>query len=95
MVKVGPKVKTLGPSVFYENLGYFEKLLLFARVLSLVRILAILNHIWGVKTQKLSEKGYFMDAESARKTLKTFNLTIINAILMKLTTISYLHVCVN
>ena len=36
-----------------------------------------------------------MDAESVRKTLKTFNLTTKNAILMKLTTIMYLHESVN
>ena len=36
-----------------------------------------------------------MDAESVRKTLKTFNLTIPNAILMKCTTIMYLHESVN
>ena len=32
-----------------------------------------------------------MDAESVPKTLKVFNLTTANAILMKLTTIMYLH----
>ena len=32
-----------------------------------------------------------MDAESVRKTLKTFNLTTTNDILMKLTTIMYLY----
>ena len=32
-----------------------------------------------------------MEAESTRKTLKTFNLTTTNAILMKLTTIMYLY----
>ena len=36
-----------------------------------------------------------MDAESGRKTLKTFNLTTTNAIIMKLTTIMYLHESVN
>ena len=36
-----------------------------------------------------------MDAESERKTMKTFNLTTTNAILMKLTTIMYLHESVN
>ena len=37
-----------------------------------------------------------MNAESARKTLKkTFNLATTNAILMKLTTIMYLHESVN
>ena len=32
-----------------------------------------------------------MDAQSVRKTLKTFNLTTSNAIMMKLNTIIYLH----
>ena len=36
-----------------------------------------------------------MDAESVRKTLEFFNLTTTNAILMKLTTIMYLHESVN
>ena len=36
-----------------------------------------------------------MDAESVRKTLKTFNLTTTNAFLMKLTKIMYLHESVN
>ena len=35
--------------------------------------------------------GHFVDAESVRKTLKIFNLPTTNAILMKLTTIKYLH----
>ena len=36
-----------------------------------------------------------MDAELVRKTLKIFNLTTTNTILMKLTTIMYLHESVN
>ena len=32
-----------------------------------------------------------MDSESVRKALKIFNLTIANAILMKLTTVMYLY----
>ena len=32
-----------------------------------------------------------MDAESVQKTLKIFNLTTTNAMLIKLTTIVYLH----
>ena len=60
--------------------------LFVARVLPLVRILTILNHIWGSKSPKTSQKCHFMDAESVRKTLKTFNLTSTNAIMMKLST---------
>ena len=49
----------------------------------------------GVRGQKPRKKGHFVDVESVRKTLKTFNLTTTNAILMKLTTIVYLHKSVN
>ena len=48
VIKVGPKVKTLGSSLFHENSNpsnFFKRMLLFARVLFLVRILAILHHI--------------------------------------------------
>ena len=44
-----------------------------------------------VRAQKPHKKGHLMDAKSVRKTLKTFNLTISNAIMMKLTTIMYLQ----
>ena len=60
---------------------------LFAIVLPLARIL--------VRPQKPVEKGYFVDAKSVRQTLKIFNLTTTNAILVKLTTIMYLHESVN
>ena len=49
----------------------------------------------GVKAQKPPKKYHFVYAESVRKTLKFFNLTAKNAILMKLTTIMYLHESVN
>ena len=68
---------------------------LFDRVLPLLRISAISDHIGGVRAQKPPKKGYFVDAESVRKTLEIFNLTTTNAILMKLTTIMYLHESVN
>ena len=67
----------------------------FVRVLILVRISAILDYIWGSKGQKPPKKGYFINAESVRKTLETFNLATTYAILMKLTTIMYLHESVN
>ena len=44
---------------------------------------------WGIRTQKSPKKGYFIDAESKRKTLKTFSSAITKTILMKLTTIMY------
>ena len=49
----------------------------------------------GVRAQKPPKKGHFMDAGIVRKTLKTFKLTIANAILMKLTMIMYFHESVN
>ena len=97
-VKVGSKMLTLGPSFFhkYSNLSKnFQTVFLFPRVLPLVRISELLDHTGGVRTQKPPKKGYFVDAESVRKTLEIFNLTTTNAILMKLTTIMYLHESVN
>ena len=68
---------------------------LFDRI-PLLRISAILDHIGGVRAQKPPKKGYFVDAESVRKTLEIVNLTTTaNAILMKLTRIMYLHESVN
>ena len=67
----------------------------FARVLPLVRILAILHHTEGVRVQTPPKKGSFVDAESVRKILEIFNLTTTNAILMKLTAIMYLYESVN
>ena len=69
---------------------------MFARVLPLVRILAILDHIGVVRAKKPLKKRYFVDAKSVRKTYaKIFNLTTTNAILMKLTKIMYLYESVN
>ena len=68
---------------------------LFARVLPQVRISAILDHLEEVRAQKPPKKGYFVDAELVLKMLEIFNLTTTNAILMKLTTIMYLHDSVN
>ena len=70
-------------------------MIFFAILLPLVRISTILDYIWGVRTQKPVKKGYFVDVQSVRKTLEIFNLTIANAILMKLATIMYLHKSVN
>ena len=95
-LKAGPKVQTLDPSVFhkYSNPSKtFQTVFLFARVVPLVRILAILVYIGGVRAQKPPKKGYFVDDESLSKMLKSFNLTTENPILNKLTTIVYLHEC--
>ena len=45
----------------------------------------------GLRAKKPLKMGHFMDAESRLKALKIFNLTTTNPILMKLTTIMYLH----
>ena len=68
---------------------------LFARALPLVRISAILDHTGGVRAQKPPKRGYYLEAESVRKTLEIFNLTTANAMLKKLTTFMYLHEIVN
>ena len=49
----------------------------------------------GGMAQNPPQKGYFVDADSVRKTLEIFNSTTTDAILMKLTTIRYLHESVN
>ena len=59
-IKVGPKVVPLGPSLFhkYSNPSkIFQPVFLFARVLTLVRILAILNHIWGARAKNLPKNA--------------------------------------
>ena len=59
VVKVGPKMQTLGSFLFHQNsntLNFFETMLLFARVLPLVRIPATLHYVWGSKGQKTSQK---------------------------------------
>ena len=100
-LKAGPKVLTLDRSVFhkYSNPSKnFQTVFLFARVVPLVRISAILDYIGGMggeggKGSKTSQKGYFVDDESLSKMLESFNLTTANPILNKLTTIVYLHEC--
>ena len=65
-------------------------------IVPLVRISLILDpYFWVVRVQKLPKKNHLVDAESARKTLKNFNLATTNTILLKLTTIMYLHESVN
>ena len=97
-VKLGRKVLTLSPFLFhkYSNPSKkFQTVFLFARVLPLLRISAILDHIWRVRTQKTSQKGQFRGCWTVRKILDIFNLTTTNAILMKLTTIMYFHESLN
>ena len=97
-LKVKPKVLTLGPTLFhkYSNPSkHFQTVFQFARVLPLVKMLSILKPIGGVRAQKPPKKGYFVDAKSVRKTLEVFNLTTANTVLMKLTTIMFLHQSIN
>ena len=94
-VEVRPKVLTLGPSLFhnYSNRSKnFLTVFLFARILPLVRISAILDHIVRARTQKLPNRTI---SWMLNRFAKMFNLTATNAILMKLTTIMYLHESVN
>ena len=56
---------------------------LFARILFLVRILTILDHIEGVRAQKPPKNGSFVDAKSVRKILEINNRNLI-ASLVKL-----------
>ena len=95
-LKAGPKVLTLDPSVFHKYLNpskNFQTVFLFARVVTLVRITAILDYIGEVRAQKPPKKAYCVDDESLSKMLESFNLTTANPILNKLTTIVYLHEC--
>ena len=95
-LKAGPKVLTLGPSVFHKNSNpskNSQTVFLFARALPLVGILPILDYIGGIRAQKPPKKGYFVDSELLSKILEMFNLTTANSILNKLNTIVYLHDC--
>ena len=61
-VKVGPKVLTLSPSFLHKNLNpskNLEAISLFAKVLPLVRISGILDHIRLSKGPKTSQKALF------------------------------------
>ena len=55
----GPKVQTLDSYRFYESFNFFSNNVFFTRVLPLVRISAILDHIWEIKGPKTSKKGPF------------------------------------
>ena len=92
------------PSNFFFNFGYILplepkwKLLKYSSTITFLCLkntsgenFSKIKHIWGIKGKKTPKKGHFMDAESVRKTLKIYNLTTKNAILIKLTRILYLH----
>ena len=62
VVKVGPQVQTLDPSLFQENSNppnFFQTMFLFVRVLFLVKISAILDNILVIKHTKASLKEPF------------------------------------
>ena len=59
---VGPKVLTLGPSLLHKQSNpskVFQAVFLTARVLPLLRILALLDNTGGSKDLKTSQKGLF------------------------------------
>ena len=95
MVKVERKVQTLGPPLFHENSipsnFFFKQCFCLLEYYLKQECRQYWTIFGGIMTQKPSREGHFMDAESVRKTLKTFNLTTTNDILMKLTTIMYLY----
>ena len=98
VVKVGPKVQTLGPSLFYENTdpsNFFKQFFCLLEYYLCWEFRLYWTIFGEVRAQKPPKKDHFTNAESVRKTLKTFNFTTTNAILMKLTTIIYLHEGVN
>ena len=98
MVKVGPKVQTLGPSLFHENSNpssFFKQCCYLLEYYLWWEFRQYWTIFGEVRTQKLPKKSHFGNVESTRKTLKYFNLTIANALLMKLTTIMFLHESVN
>ena len=86
-------------SLKFESFKFFQTMLLFLRVLPLVRISTILGYILGRKgpnppKKNSPKKSHFMNAESTCRT-RIFNLTITNAILIRLPMIMYLHENVN
>ena len=90
VVKVGPKVQTLGPSLFHECLNpssFFNQWFCLLEYYLWWEFRQYWTIFGRANAQKPPKKGYFMDAESVRKTLKTFKLITINAILIRRTTI--------
>ena len=91
------KTKTGGQSFFFMKTQilqfFFQTIFLFARVLPLLRMSAKLDHILGSKVPKSSQKGSFHGCCIGVPNFE--NLTTTIAILMKLTTIMYLHESVN
>ena len=90
VVKVGPKVQTWVrlfsmkawiPQIFFNQVFCLLEYYLWWEFRQYWTIFGRAN------AQKPPKKGYFMDAESVRKTLKTFKLITTNAILIRRTTI--------
>ena len=98
VVKVGLKVQTLGPFFFYESSNpsnFFKQCFCLLEYKLWWEFRQCWTIFGRVRAPNPSKKGHFMDAESVRKSLKTFSLTTTTAILIKLTTIMYLHDSVN
>ena len=90
VVKVGPKVQTLGPSLFHECLNpssFFNQWFCLLEYYLWWEFRQYWTIFGRANAQKPPKKGYFMDAESVRKTLKTFKLITTNVILIRRTTI--------
>ena len=59
-IKIGPKVLTLGLFLFHKNsnpLKNFQTMFLFARVLPLVRISTMLDHIWELGSKNFPKRA--------------------------------------
>ena len=83
-VKVGPKKQT-SPCRFRKSSSFLkiiQTVLLYTNILSVVKISAKSDIIWGSKSRNPPKKGHLMNAELVGKTLKIFNLTATNAIRM-------------
>ena len=93
-VKVGPNLQTLGIFRFCKHsnvLKILKTMFVFPWIVPLVKFFQDLAIFGRVRAQKNAKKGHFMDGASPWKHLKIYNLTTTNAILIKLTTIMYLH----
>ena len=91
----GVKVLDLSHFLKNSNLGkIIQTVFLSANIISLVKISSKVDErpkMLDERPKKTPQKGHFMGAEWVPKTWKIFNLTTTNAILMKITTILYLH----
>ena len=62
VVKFGPKVQSLGPSLFHKSLNpssFFQRMFLFARLTTSGENFGKIGNISGSKSPKTSQKGPF------------------------------------